>query len=43
MKCSVLVRDTDRVVHVTLRFFMFMMSFAIFELANVQNLKAKGL
>ena len=42
MKCSVLVRDTNRVAYVTLRFFMFLMSFATFKLAGGQNLKEKG-
>ena len=34
--------DTIRVTHVTLRFFMFLMSFATFKPAYRQNLKEKG-
>ena len=34
--------DTIRVIHVTLRFFMFLMSFATFKSAYRQNLKEKG-
>ena len=34
--------DTIRVTHVTLRFFMFLMSFATFKSAYRQNLKEKG-
>ena len=36
------MRDTNRVAHVTLRFFMFFMSFATLKLAYWQNLKEKG-
>ena len=42
MKRSVFAHDTNRITHVTLRFFMFLMSFATFKLASGQNLKEKG-
>ena len=42
MKRSVFAHDTNRITHVTLRFFMSLMSFATFKLAGGQNLKEKG-
>ena len=42
IKRNVFVRDTNRITHVTLRFFMFLMSFATFKLAIGQELKEKG-
>ena len=42
MKRSVFAHDTNRITHVTLRLFMFLMSFATFKLASGQNLKEKG-
>ena len=42
MKRSVFAHDTNRITHVTLRFFMFLMSFATFKLAIGQGLKEKG-
>ena len=34
--------DTNCIMHVTLRFFMFFMSFATFQLVMGQELKEKG-
>jgi hypothetical protein len=42
MKRSIFAHDTNRITHVTLRFFMFLMSFVTFKLAIGQELKEKG-
>ena len=41
MKRSVFAHDTNRITHVTLRFFMFLMSFDIFKLAGGKTRKRK--